>query len=187
MLRYCVFPTPLGWIGVAGKEAGLVRITLPRPDRAAAETEVMAGLGPIEVDEAAFAAVRDQFNRYLRGESTEFELTYDESGLSDLTRRIYERCRAIPPGQVLTYAELAAEAGRPGAARAVGRAMATNPWPIAIPCHRVVGSDGTLRGYGGGLPMKAALLAFERGRPLEYDPSRPVLPAEARQLTLPAT
>lgn len=185
MLRYCVFETSLGWIGVASGDAGLARITLPRPDRPAAESEVRAGLGPIEEDEAVFAPVRDQFELFLRGELTQFDLTYDDRDLSEFTRRIYECCRAIPPGQVLTYAELAAEAGRPGAARAVGRAMATNPWPIAIPCHRVVGSDGTLRGYGGGLPMKAALLSFERGRPLDYDPSRPVLPAEARQLALP--
>ena len=64
----------------------------------------------------------------------------------------------------MTYAEVAAEAGRPGAARAVGTAMAANRFAPVIPCHRVVGSDGSLRGYGGGLEMKRSLLAVERAR-----------------------
>jgi methylated-DNA-[protein]-cysteine S-methyltransferase len=166
LMKYTVFPTPLGWIGLAGGPAGLIRVTLPRPDRLSAQTEVLAGLGPLEADKAAFGEVQDQFARYFRGEPVPFDVALDERGLSAFTREIYQHCRAIPPGQVLTYQALAERAGRPGGARAAGRAMATNPWPIVVPCHRVVGSDGTLRGYGGGLPMKSALLALEQGRPI---------------------
>ena len=165
-MKYTVFPTALGWIGVAGGPAGLIRLTPPRSDRLSATSEVAAGLGPMDVDEAAFGDVQDQFARYFQGERVPFDFALDERRISEFTRQIYRHCRAIPPGQVFTYRALAEQAGRPGAARAVGRAMATNPWPIVVPCHRVVGSDGTLRGYGGGLSMKSTLLALEQGRPI---------------------
>jgi O-6-methylguanine DNA methyltransferase len=77
---------------------------------------------------------------------------------------IYERVVAIPPGSTLTYAEVARECGAPGAARAVGAAMAENPVAPLIPCHRVVGSDGSLRGYAGGIEMKRRLLDMEASR-----------------------
>ncbi|MFQ5517313.1 MAG: methylated-DNA--[protein]-cysteine S-methyltransferase [Acidimicrobiia bacterium] len=83
------------------------------------------------------------------------------AGSTPLTRTIYEVVAGIPPGQTMTYGEVAAAAGRPGAARAVGAAMASNPFAPVIPCHRVVGSDGTLRGYAGGVDTKASLLAME--------------------------
>lgn len=162
-LGFCLIESPIGWIGIAGGPAGLIRITLPRTDRAAAEAEVTAGLAPIAEAPDGFVVERAEFARYFRGEPAAFAFQYDDRAVGEFTRRVYAVCRAIPPGEVVTYAELARRTGRPGAARAVGRAMATNPWPIAVPCHRVVGSDGTLRGYGGGLPMKAALQAFERG------------------------
>lgn len=185
MVTYCFFETPIGWIGVAGGPRGLIRVTLPRTDRRSAAAEVRAGLGRSAADEAAFPEVRAEFARYFAGDQVAFDLPLDDGGLGEFLRRVYAACRAIPPGEVLTYADLARAAGGDiGAARAVGRAMATNPWPIVVPCHRVVGSDGTLRGYGGGLPMKAALLAFERGQPLEYDPTRPVPNLFARQLAL---
>lgn len=185
MMKYYVFQTSLGWVGVAGGPHGLARVTLPRADRLSAESEVRAGLAPITAEDAAFPEVREQFDRYFAGESVPFDFPLDERSLGDFLRRIYQVCRGIPPGEVMTYAELArAAGGGDGSARAAGRAMATNPWPIVVPCHRVVGSDGTLRGYGGGLPMKAALLAFERGQPLDYDPTRPVPNLFARQLAL---
>ena len=85
----------------------------------------------------------------------------DQAASTSLMRRIYEVVAAIPGGSTLTYAEVAERAGRSGAARSVGAAMARNPFAPIIPCHRVVGSDGTLRGYGGGLNMKQALLEME--------------------------
>lgn len=88
----------------------------------------------------------------------------ERAGSTVLRRRIYRRVSTIAPGTTMTYAEVAAAVGRPGAARAVGAAMAANPFAPVIPCHRVVGADGGLRGYGGGLPMKRALLAMEAGQ-----------------------
>jgi O-6-methylguanine DNA methyltransferase len=75
-----------------------------------------------------------------------------------------EECAKVPRGEVTTYAELARRAGKPAAFRAVGHTMATNPVPIVVPCHRVLGSDGSLHGFGGGLDMKARLLALEGAR-----------------------
>lgn len=80
---------------------------------------------------------------------------------TELVGKIYEKVVAIPPGSTLTYAAVAESVGHPGAARAVGAAMAANRFAPVIPCHRVVGSDGSLRGYAGGLDMKGALLAME--------------------------
>jgi O-6-methylguanine DNA methyltransferase len=85
-------------------------------------------------------------------------------GLSGFRRAVLAETLRIPAGRTRTYGWLAAKVGRPRAARAVGRVMATNPLPLVIPCHRVVGSDGSLHGYGGGLPMKAALLRMEGAR-----------------------
>lgn len=83
---------------------------------------------------------------------------------SGFAEHVYRRVAEIPEGETMSYAEVAAAVGRPGAARAVGAAMAANPFAPLIPCHRVVGSDGRLHGYGGGLPMKEALLEMERFR-----------------------
>jgi len=80
---------------------------------------------------------------------------------TSFTRRVYETVAAIPAGQSRTYGDIARQLGRPGAARAVGRAMATNPFPVLIPCHRVIGADGSLTGFAGGVEMKAAMLEME--------------------------
>ena len=84
--------------------------------------------------------------------------------LTEFQRQVYRAVSAIPRGQTRSYGWLAERVGRPRAARAVGRVMATNPLPIVVPCHRVIGSDGSLRGYGAGLPMKEALLRAEGAR-----------------------
>lgn len=84
-----------------------------------------------------------------------------KAGSTAFTRAVYEAVAAIPPGRIRTYGEIACQVGRPGAARAVGRAMATNPFPVVIPCHRVVGSNGSLTGFGGGIDMKASMLQME--------------------------
>jgi methylated-DNA-[protein]-cysteine S-methyltransferase len=85
----------------------------------------------------------------------------ERAGTTPWQRAVYRVVAAIPAGTTMSYSEVAAAAGRPGAARAVGSAMARNPFAPIIPCHRVVGSDGSLGGYGGGLAMKSALLEME--------------------------
>src|SRR5690606_32768312 len=104
------------------------------------------------------------------------DLPLDYGGASEFQRAVYEALKSTAPGETLSYGELAARAGRPGAARAVGRAMATNPLPIVVPCHRVLGAGGAIGGFSspGGTATKAQLLAREgviaaKGRPLPYD------------------
>lgn len=99
--------------------------------------------------------------RVLRGGKVPKQLSTDTDGLPAFTRKILACCAEIRPGQVKTYSELASAAGRPKAARAVGQVMAGNPFALLIPCHRVIGSDHTLHGFGGGLDMKEWLLAQE--------------------------
>jgi O-6-methylguanine DNA methyltransferase len=100
----------------------------------------------------------------LGGGSAPEYLRPDTGGLPEFTRRVLARCARIRPGQAMTYTELAEAAGRPRAARAVGQVMANNPFALLIPCHRVVGSDYSLHGFGGGLAMKEWLLEQEGWR-----------------------
>ncbi|MBM3314744.1 MGMT family protein [candidate division WOR-3 bacterium] len=100
----------------------------------------------------------------LRGGRIPRELWVDTAGMSAFRRRVLGLCAGIRPGRVVSYAELARQAGRPGGARAVGRVMADNPFPLLIPCHRVVRSDMTLGEYGGGAAMKRRLLEAEGWR-----------------------
>ena len=105
-----------------------------------------------------------QIQEYLSGERTTFDLEIDWTLITPFQRQVLELQLAIPYGETRTYGQLASQLGKPRAFRAVGRAGATNPVPLIIPCHRVVGSDGSLRGYGapGGIQTKAWLLALER-------------------------
>ncbi len=104
---------------------------------------------------------------YLRGETSQLGYPIDWRGWGDFQSAVYRAVLAVPYGQTATYGQIAAQIGRPGAARAVGRANAVNPLPLFIPCHRLVGADGSLRGYGGagGQETKRWLLALEQSYP----------------------
>lgn len=106
------------------------------------------------------AELARQLTEYLQGERTNFELELAPEG-NELSQEVWRELLAIPRGETRSYGEIAKKLGRPGAARAVGRANATNPIPVIVPCHRVIGSDGKLTGFGGGLPMKKQLLRLE--------------------------
>jgi methylated-DNA-[protein]-cysteine S-methyltransferase len=111
----------------------------------------------------ALASTAAEIVAYLAGHRRTFEIAVGPMG-TPFQQRVWHALREVPYGATISYAELAARAGRPGAARAAGRANATNPVAIVIPCHRVVGSDGALTGYSGGLARKAALLELEAGQ-----------------------
>lgn len=112
-------------------------------------------------DRAAFAEVVGQLDAYFAGERTSFDLELAPEGTS-FQREVWRALAAIPYGTTTTYSDLARAIGRPKAVRAVGAANGRNPLSIVVPCHRVVGRDGTLTGYAGGVAHKAALLALER-------------------------
>jgi methylated-DNA-[protein]-cysteine S-methyltransferase len=109
------------------------------------------------------AALIEKLQRYFNGEPIDFDEPLDPSIGTEFQRRVWSITRAIPRGWTRTYGEIAREAGSPRAARAVGQSMARNPWPVIVPCHRVVGSDGSLTGFGGGLKMKRGMLEMEGG------------------------
>jgi len=143
-----------GWVAFAGED--VVELGLPgtRP------LHEMATLAPGPVTRLA-----GELTEYWRGgELPDLpEAVLWIAGGTPLTEAIYRRVSAIPAGTTMTYGEVAAAVGRPRAARAVGAAMAANRFAPLIPCHRLVGSDGSLRGYAGGLDMKRYLIAMEAG------------------------
>jgi methylated-DNA-[protein]-cysteine S-methyltransferase len=143
--------SPFGPLHAGVSETGLARLLLPSE---AGERGLLGADGRLE-------AVRRQLEEYFAGERREFTLTLDLRGATGFRLRALQAMGRVPYGETVTYAELAARAGNPRAARAAGHACATNPIPIVLPCHRILGSDGGLHGYGGGLHMKEQLLRLE--------------------------
>ena len=157
------FPTPLGpMLAAVDDDGALVALHFSSDDGDAA-AGLSAHGADVVWDEARCDAPRRQVEEYFRGERTAFELPVAPRG-SDFQRRVWAELARIPYGRTVSYGELARRVGRPGAARAVGRANATNPIPVVLPCHRVVGADGTLTGYAGGMERKERLLALEGAR-----------------------
>ena len=123
-------------------------------------------------DDPRFAPAVAQLREYFAGERTGFDLPLRPEGGTAFERRVWTELLTIPYGETASYGEIAARIGRPGMARAVGRANARNPIAIVCPCHRVIGGDGSLTGYAGGLDMKRALLELESGAlTLAVDPA----------------
>jgi methylated-DNA-[protein]-cysteine S-methyltransferase len=166
----CLAATPLSPIWIAVSESGLVAIGFEDSEEDfKANLQRRFGLGTAiiptnsEMPQLLNAAV-EQVQAYLQGSLRGFTLPIDWSKMGKFQAEALQLTLAIPYGEVTTYAEIARKMGQPRAARAVGRAEATNPMPLVIPCHRVVGSDGALHGYGGrgGLLTKAWLLKMEK-------------------------
>jgi len=160
-LRFHICETDLGWVGVALSDRGLREITLPHKSRDDALRRVAEFGADEPVTKTEAARLEAMVDALVSGKPHKNGVSLDWTGITPFRRTVMEECARIPIGRTLTYGELAAKVGKPQAARAVGRVMATNPFPLLVPCHRVLGSDRTLHGYGGGLPMKAALLKAE--------------------------
>ncbi|SHL90253.1 DNA-O6-methylguanine--protein-cysteine S-methyltransferase /Transcriptional regulator Ada [Paracoccus solventivorans] len=156
--------TPLGGMIAVADDRSLHLLEFTDRKGLAAELQRLSkaaggriGLGRTSVTDAAEA----QLQRYFAGESGDFELQLTLHGTQFL-REVWEELRRIPPGATVSYGELAARIGRPSAVRAVARAVGSNQIAIVVPCHRVIGADGSLTGYAGGLWRKQALIAIER-------------------------
>jgi methylated-DNA-[protein]-cysteine S-methyltransferase len=154
-VNYAYLETPIGTLLIAGDATAVHRITFPQRGHAAKpEPEWQESQrGPVG------EAVR-QLNEYFAGKRAAFDLPLAPEGTA-FQRSVWRQLQEIPYGETISYGELARRVGNPKASRAVGSANGANPLPIVIPCHRVIAGDGTLGGFGGGLPTKQMLLALE--------------------------
>jgi len=153
-VRYRTVDSPVGKLTLAGPPGRLRHLRMVdqtyEPSRADWES-----------DDTAFPDAVDQLEEYFRGERTEFDLKLDLIGTA-FQRRVWAALLTIPYGETRSYGQIAAQLGAPGACRAVGLANGHNPVGIIVPCHRVIGANGSLTGYGGGLDRKRALLDLEK-------------------------
>jgi methylated-DNA-[protein]-cysteine S-methyltransferase len=155
-LQFRTMDSPVGLLTLAGKDGRLMHL------RMVDQTYEPSHDG-WEPDKRAVPEAVDQLAAYFAGELTDFELSLDLIG-TEFQRRVWEALRTIPYGGTRSYGEIARQIGAPGAFRAVGLANGHNPIGIIVPCHRVIGSNGSLTGYGGGLDRKRALLELEKSR-----------------------
>jgi methylated-DNA-[protein]-cysteine S-methyltransferase len=155
--------TPVGAMLLATTDRGLVRVALSRAEEDAFLDDLAENVSPRVVEHPKkLDSVRRQFDEYFEGHRTAFDVDVDWQLSHGFRRSVLEILHdQIRFGQVVSYKELAQRAGHPRAHRAVGTAMATNPVPIVVPCHRVLRTGGALGGYGGGLDMKLHLLRLE--------------------------
>ncbi len=161
-LTFAVCETRLGWIGVVGSSDGLKKVILPLKSKEAVLGRI-ASYGCFENhDNTSFDDLTDRIRRYFSGEPVEFVDKLDLSGATRFQQNVWLTVRNIPRGETRSYGWVASQLGLPGAARAVGQALGRNPVPIVIPCHRVIGSDGKLVGFGGGVEIKKFLLQLEQ-------------------------
>jgi methylated-DNA-[protein]-cysteine S-methyltransferase len=163
---YTLFDTALGRCAIAWGEHGVTSVELPGADERATRRRVLracpgaAETQPPPEVAAAIAAVAALFD----GEPDDLgAVVLDMERVPEFDRRVYDVARAIPPGSTLTYGEVAERVGERGSAQAVGQALGRNPFPIVVPCHRVLAADGTLRGFSapGGIETKRRMLAIE--------------------------
>lgn len=156
--------SPIGPMWVAVSTGGVVAIEWDMSQEAFTRQLQARFSALIVYDESLTSLPLRQLSEYLAGQRREFSLPIDFTGMTPFQKSVLHLTLDIPYGQTSTYKEIAARLGNPAAARAVGRVEATNPIPLVIPCHRVLGSDGSLHGYGGpgGIKLKAWLLDLER-------------------------
>ena len=167
-----VFPTAIGWCGLAWGSDGIVAAQRPERDRGATAARLRRRLaGAVDAPPPdAVATARDGIVALLDGEAVDLTgVVLDLAGVSAFEQRVYAVARTVGPGRTTTYGEVAERAGAPGQARAVGQAMGRNPCPIIVPCHRVLAAHGALGGFSahGGTVTKRRLLFIEGALPSE--------------------
>ncbi len=171
VLRYTIFDTPWGCFGLACVGERVRRTILPMPDAATVRTALLAGLERQSSQDAVFEeglarGLQQRIIAYFEGENTDFSTDppLDLDGLGPLSQAVLKACRQIQIGQTQTYAALARGIGRPHGARATGNALAANPIPLIVPCHRVLRTGGGLGGFSapGGTAVKQRMLLHEQ-------------------------
>ena len=162
-VAYTDFDSPIGKLTVVATDKGLMRVVFDREDTDTALGEIAEQVSPRVLElPARLDPVRRELEEYFEGRRQEFDLPLDWAMVrSPFRRKVLQHTAGIPYGQLETYREVAVAAGNVKAVRATGGALGSNPIPVVVPCHRVVGSDGRLTGYAGGLDIKRFLLAHE--------------------------
>jgi methylated-DNA-[protein]-cysteine S-methyltransferase len=163
-LAYRLIETPLGPMALVSRGRRLVGVVLPASDRRRLAGEVLRRWPGARRSHGIMPRLTRQVADYFAGRAAKLTAPLDLAGLTDFQRRVLRSCRSIPAGGAATYGQLARRAGQPRAARAVGQALAANPVPLVIPCHRVIAAGGALGGFSaaGGARLKAKLLDHER-------------------------
>jgi methylated-DNA-[protein]-cysteine S-methyltransferase len=159
LINWDMIDTPIGPLYLAVTDNGLNHVGFSQP-----QDSFIGQLNPMartERNPRAITEVADQLVEYFAGRRKMFDLRVDWRGVGDFQRRVLLASLDIPLGRTLTYQQVAQAIGKPKSSRAVGQALARNPIPVVIPCHRVLGSDGSLHGYAGGLDRKEILLRLE--------------------------
>ena len=161
-VAYARIDSPFGPLLLAATPRGLVRVSLPDYDPEETLEELAARISPRVLEAPGrLDDARRELDLYFEGKLTEFDLPLDWQLTDGFRKRVQRAINRIPYGQTRSYTEIARSAGNERAVRAAGSACGSNPIPIVVPCHRVLRSGGALGGYGGGLPMKEALLELE--------------------------
>jgi methylated-DNA-[protein]-cysteine S-methyltransferase len=154
--------SPIGRLLVAVTPRGLARVAFEDENRDRVLAELASRLSPRILESAAVTGdARRELEEFFAGERTRFGVKVDRRLIHGIARDVLRATSRIPYGELSTYGGVARQIGRPTAARAVGRALGSNPIPVVIPCHRVIGAGGALTGYAGGLDRKVALLELE--------------------------
>ena len=186
---FALFDTVIGRCGLAWGDRGLIGVQLPEATPGAAWARLRKRFpDAVEVEPPPeIEVVIDRIRDLLAGGRDDLaDIVLDLEGQSAFHLRVYAIARAIPPGETSTYGEMARAMGEPGAARAVGKALGENPWPIVVPCHRVLGSSGSMGGFSapGGSTTKARLLTIEKAKtsavPTLFDLEFSVAPPRGR-------
>ncbi len=161
LLGFATYTTQWGMGAAVFSEKGLAGIVFPQENERLLEEEITRRYDRLKHDATLGLALISTIGRYFNGEKVQFDYQLDYGQATEFEYKIYDTLKSVLHGETLTYKELANRCGRPKAARAVGNAMAKNPIPIVVPCHRVLKSDGSIGGWSGKRGWKERLLALE--------------------------
>lgn len=164
-ITYAAFPTLLGSIWVAWTRRGICRLSFRSRSARSFAADLHRTFPGAAIasgfEEAAPVSLARELSDYATGRTRSFTVPIDLAGLTPFQRRVLKATARVPYGEVASYGKIAAAIGNPGSSRAVGNALGSNPVPILIPCHRIIGADGRIGGFTGGLRAKRRLLAME--------------------------
>ncbi|MDY6861561.1 MAG: methylated-DNA--[protein]-cysteine S-methyltransferase [Thermodesulfobacteriota bacterium] len=160
-ISYTIFKTNLGWCGLVGGKRGLLEIILPMSQKTMVNKYITSKYQAAKINDEYFIQLIEKLIRYFKGENVSLYFSLDLSGTTSFQKKVWKKTQIIPYGEVRTYGWISEEMGSGKAARAVGQALGRNPFPILIPCHRVVKGNGEMGGFSNGIDLKKRLLKLE--------------------------